>query len=321
MKDSSNSLYPAGTDVPKTILIIDDSDEVRSQIALELERAVLFDRILQASDGIEAFKLLLASKIDLILCDLEMPRIDGFKLLGMITGHEALRDIPVIMLTGHGDRELKIKLLGQGASDYVTKPFDGGELIARVKVQLKIKRLQDELKKSNTMLKHLSNTDPLTLVYNRRFMTEMLGKELQRADRKGGYLSMVMLDIDHFKPVNDQYGHQNGDQVLVTVAELSRIGLRSYDFVARYGGEEFVLILPETGHKDALKIAERLRDRIQLHPFKNELSGLKITVSMGVATYPVDLITTVADLIRGADEAMYRAKAAGRNRVCSMNCN
>jgi diguanylate cyclase (GGDEF)-like protein len=306
--------------VLKTILIIDDSDEVRNQIALEVESSALFDRILQASDGIEAFKLLLSSPIDLILCDLEMPRIDGFKLLGMISGHEELRDIPVIMLTGHGDRELKIKLLGQGASDYVTKPFDSGELIARVKVQLKIKSLQDELKKSNDLLRHLSNTDPLTHVYNRRFMTEMLSKELRRADRKGSYLSVIMLDIDHFKPVNDKYGHHNGDQVLIAVAELSRVGLRSYDFVARYGGEEFVLTLPETAHNDALKIAERLRDRIQLHTFGDELSGLKITVSMGVATYPVNMITTVADMLKGADEAMYRAKAAGRNRVCSMNC-
>ena len=180
----------------------------------------LCDRILQAGDGIEAFKLLLGTPVDLILCDLEMPRIDGFKLLGMIAGNEKLRDIPVIMLTGHGDRELKIKLLGQGASDYVTKPFDAGELIARVKVQLKIKSLQDELKKSNERLKQLSNTDPLTLIYNRRYMMNMLEKEMQRAERKGSHLSLVMIDIDHFKHVNDKYGHQGGDQVLVALAEL-----------------------------------------------------------------------------------------------------
>lgn len=303
----------------KSVMIIDDSESIRGQIALELQNAALFDRILQAGDGIEAFRLLLATPVDLILCDLEMPRIDGFKLLGMITSREELRDIPVIMLTGHGHRELKIKMLGLGASDYVTKPFDAGELIARVKVQLKIKSLQDELKKSNEMLKQLSNTDPLTLLYNRRYMTEMLEKEMQRAERKGSNLSMVMIDIDHFKRINDQYGHQNGDHVLMAVAILSKVGLRSYDFAARYGGEEFILVLPETSHADALVIAERLRSRVLTHSFSGALRGLTVTISMGVATYPTDFITSVADLVREADEAMYRAKVAGRNQVHSMN--
>jgi diguanylate cyclase (GGDEF)-like protein len=307
--------------VSKSVLIIDDSAKIRTQIAQELEGTSLFESILQAEDGIEAFKLLMASRVDLILCDLEMPRIDGFKLLGMISGNEVLRDIPVIMLTGHGDRELKIKMLGIGASDYVTKPFDAGELIARVKVQLKIKSLQDELKKSNEMLKQLSNTDPLTLLYNRRYMMEVLDKEMQRSQRKGSPLSLIMLDIDHFKRVNDQYGHQGGDQVLVTVANLARVGLRSYDFAARYGGEEFVLTLPETDHKDALLIAERLRSRIQMHAFTGGLCGLTVTSSLGVATFPSGCVSSVSDLIREADEAMYRAKGAGRNRSCSMNRN
>ena len=303
----------------KTILVIDDSATVRSQIARELQGASLCNLILQAGDGIEAFKLLLGTPVDLILCDLEMPRIDGFKLLGMISGNEQLRDIPVIMLTGRGARELKVKLLGHGASDYVTKPFDAGELIARVKVQLKIKSLQDELKKSNERLKQLSNTDPLTLIYNRRYMMSELTKELQRAERKGSHLSLVMIDIDHFKKVNDKYGHQGGDQVLVSLAALSQSGLRSYDFAARYGGEEFVLTLPETTHADALLIAERLRSSIQSHVYTGSLKGLITTASMGVASYPTDCITSVGDLIRAADEAMYRAKAAGRNRVFSMN--
>jgi len=305
--------------VSRNILVIDDSENVRTQIAQELQSAALCDSIFQASDGIDAFKLLLSTSIDLILCDLEMPRIDGFKLLGMISGNAQLRDIPVIMLTGHTDREMKIKLLGLGASDYVTKPFDPGELIARVKVQLKIKRLQDELKKSNEMLKNLSNTDPLTLLYNRRYMMETLEKELERAVRTGSYLSLVMVDIDHFKQINDTFGHQNGDLVLVAVADSFRSGLRSYDFAARYGGEEFVLTLPETSHKDAMMVAERLRERLAATDYPGDLSGRAITVSMGVATHPATAITSIDDLIRDADEAMYRAKAAGRNRIFSMN--
>lgn len=305
--------------MPKTILIIDDSATVRTQIARELQNAALCQRILQAGDGIEAFKLLLETPVDLILCDLEMPRIDGSKLLGMIASKEQLRHIPVIMLTGRDARELKVKLLGHGASDYVTKPFDAAELIARVKVQLKIKALQDELKKSNERLKQLSNTDPLTLIYNRRYMMSALEKELQRAERKGSHLSLVLIDIDHFKSVNDRYGHQGGDQVLVSLAALTQSDLRSYDFAARYGGEEFILTLPETTHPDALTTAERLRAAIQEHTYTGPIKGLKTTASMGVATYPAEGISSVDSLIRAADEAMYRAKVAGRNRVFSMN--
>lgn len=303
----------------KTVLIIDDSDTIREQIVQTIRDAALFDQIHQACDGIEAFKILIGTPIDLIICDLEMPRMDGIKLLGMIATRNELRDVPVIMLTGREDRELKIRLLGQGASDYVTKPFDAGELVARVKVHLKIKSLQDELKRSNEMLKQLSNTDPLTRLYNRRYLMEMLEKEIMRTKRKGTHLSLIMLDIDHFKRVNDQYGHQCGDEVLTVVAGLTASDRRGYDFTARYGGEEFVIALPETGHKDALTIAERVRRQIEQHVFSGPISQLKVTVSLGVATYPTDDITSIDDLFRDADRALYRAKSAGRNRVVSTN--
>lgn len=303
----------------KTVLIIDDSDTIREQIVQTIRDAALFDQIHQACDGIEAFKVLIGTPIDLIICDLEMPRMDGIKLLGMIATRNELRDVPVIMLTGREDRELKIRLLGQGASDYVTKPFDAGELVARVKVHLKIKSLQDELKRSNEMLKQLSNTDPLTRLYNRRYLMEMLEKEIMRTKRKGTHLSLIMLDIDHFKRVNDQYGHQCGDEVLTVVAGLTASDRRGYDFTARYGGEEFVIALPETGHADALTIAERVRRQIEQHVFSGPISQLKVTVSLGVATYPTDDITSIDDLFRDADRALYRAKSAGRNRVVSTN--
>jgi diguanylate cyclase (GGDEF)-like protein len=302
---------------PKSLLIIDDSEITRAQIKRELMGGSLFDRIYEASDGMEAFKILLGHQIDLILCDLVMPRIDGIKFLGMINGNEHLRDIPVIMLTGRGEREMKISLLGMGASDYVTKPFDAGELIARVKVHLKIKSLQDELKQSNGLLKQLSNTDPLTLLYNRRYLMETLDREILRSVRKRAQLSIVMIDIDHFKKINDTYGHQNGDQVLVAVADTFRTSLRVYDIPARYGGEEFVLSLPDTPHEDAVMVAERLRKTIETLEFSGELTGLKTTVSMGVATYPDNATNSAPELIKAADEALYRAKNAGRNRVIS----
>ncbi len=153
----------------QTLLVIDDSQVLRNQVIQFLKDASLFERHLEAENGLEGFKVLLNNKVDVVLCDLEMPGIDGLKFLAMHNAREELRDIPVIMLTGHEEPEKKIKGLDQGASDYVTKPFDAGELIARVKVQLKIKTLQDDLKEQNRQLELLSNTDTLTQLANRRF--------------------------------------------------------------------------------------------------------------------------------------------------------
>jgi len=298
-----------------TVLIIDDSDTIREEIGKAIRSAGLFDQILEARDGLEGFKSLLNNRVDLVLCDLEMPRMDGFRFLAMARSREELQDLPVIILTSREERETKIRGLEQGASDYVTKPFDTGELIARVRVQLKMKCLQDELKRSNEMLRKLSITDPLTHLYNRRHLMETVEKEFQRASRKGAHLSLVILDIDYFKKINDTYGHQEGDNVLVILAELVRKRLRAYDIAARYGGEEFVLLLPETPLLEAQAIADRLRLEVQDHPFTGKLQNLIMTISLGVATYPSDTIACVDALFRQADEALYRAKHSGRNRV------
>lgn len=305
--------------MPGSILIIDDSDKVREQIVQTLKGVSLFDSYHEAKDGIDGFKSLINIPVDLILCDLEMPRMDGFKFISMVRAREELKDIPVIMLTGREDRELKIKGLEQGASDYVTKPFDAGELVARVKVQLKLKALQDELKRSNELLKELSNTDPLTRLYNRRYLMETLGREFQRAIRKKENLSLVLLDIDHFKNINDAYGHQEGDVVLTAVAEVAQAGLRRYDIAARYGGEEFILVLPETPITEGMAVADRLRKDVQDITFPFPMENLTVTISLGVATYPSERIDCVDSLIRQADEALYRAKQNGRNRVEMMS--
>jgi diguanylate cyclase (GGDEF)-like protein len=301
-----------------SVLIIDDSDAVRERIIKTLESFDLFSRYYEAEDGLEGFKKLLSSPVDIILCDVEMPRMDGFKFLSMMKSRPDLQDTPVIMLTGRDDRELKIKALEQGASDYITKPFDAEELVARVRVHLKIKNLQDDLKRTNELLLELSNTDHLTGLFNRRFMMEALGKEVKRNLRKKGNLSLIILDIDHFKQVNDQYGHLQGDIVLQKVAQLLQKELRAYDTAARYGGEEFIAILPDATLEEAVFVANRVRMSVQAASFSGELSRLSLSASLGVAMFAKPDCTSVDDFIKLADEALYRAKANGRNRVESV---
>ncbi len=303
-----------------SILIIDDSPTVRERIVRTLRECALFDDYREAADGIDGFKALVSRRTDLVICDLEMPRMDGFRFITMLQTREELKDIPVIMLTGRGDQELKVRGLEQGACDYVTKPFDPGELVARVRVQLKIKSLQDALKKSNELLRELSYTDPLTRLYNRRYLMDALVKEFQRAGRKKGFLSLALLDIDHFKAINDTHGHQQGDAVLTALAAVVQGELRSYDIVARYGGEEFIALLPDTSPADGIAVAERLRAAVERMVFPPPLGQLRVTVSLGVAAYPAGGIATVNDLIREADAALYRAKNGGRNRVVLMAC-
>lgn len=297
------------------ILIIDDSKLARNQVIDTLRENGLFKFFYEAADGIEGFKLALKQPVDLILCDVEMPGLDGFKFLRMMSGREELQDVPVIMLTGREDSEAKVRGLEQGASDYVTKPFDPGELLARVKVQLKIKSLQDKLRKSNQMLLDLSHTDPLTGLNNRRSMMEMLEKELERSLRGGSPLSLMMVDVDFFKRVNDTFGHQQGDEVLKGIAELLKQALRQYDMAARFGGEEFALILPGIALEEAVKVAERLRSQVEAFRFETASDPLGVTISLGIASHPGADIRTVDDLIREADYALYSAKRNGRNRV------
>ncbi len=254
-----------------------------------------------------------------MLCDVDMPGIDGFKFLAMVKTREELRDIPVIMLTGKENREDKIRGLELGASDYVTKPFDPGELVARVKVQLKVKSLQDSLKESNQLLLELSNTDPLTRLANRRHLMETLAREFKRSSRGEAPFSLIMVDIDHFKKFNDTFGHQAGDEVLTEMANLLRKHLREYDLAARYGGEEFALVLPESGLEMAMQVAERLRTATGKLAFGGNMVNERISVSLGVACYPSVNIHSVDDLIRIADDALYLAKKEGRNCVRTMN--
>jgi len=305
--------------MPSSVLIIDDSDRFRGEIIRTVMDSSLFGSYREARDGLEGFKSMMDLKPDLVICDLQMPRMDGFKFLQLVKVRPELQDVPIIFLTSNSDREAKIKILDQGASDYVTKPFDAAELVARVKIHLKMKQLQDDLKKATEHFKELSNTDPLTNLYNRRFFTEVFENELQRARRMRTSLSLIILDVDEFKKINDIYGHQHGDTVLIAVAEKLHGALRTYDFASRYGGDEFVLLLPATTIAGALEVAERLRFMVNSVVLPPPMAGLSVTASLGVATFPSEKIKCVDSLFYQADFALYQAKQNGRNRVETTN--
>jgi diguanylate cyclase (GGDEF)-like protein len=295
------------------ILVIEDSITIRKEIIETLQFNSIATCYHEAGDGLEGLKILLGNKIDLVVCDVEMPRLDGFRFLAMARAREELQDIPILLLTGKGDMESKVRGLEQGASDYITKPFDASELVARVKIHLKMKRLQDELLRANELLLEISHTDHLTGLYNRRYLMDILEREYPRTKRTGSSLSFLILDVDHFKYINDKFGHQEGDAVLARAAAVFRDQLRGYDTPVRFGGDEFVAVLPEASLSDALVVAERVRKALVQIAFTGKLEKVRISASLGVAVYPSTGVDTVEDLIREADNALYRAKARGRN--------
>jgi len=298
-----------------TVLIIDDSENVRVSLKKILESMTGIEKVLIADNGLQGYKLLRENPVDLILCDLNMPGIDGFKFLNLKGSNSEFDDVPVIMLTGQSDVSSKVRGLEVGASDYLVKPCDDAELVARVRVHLKVKHLQDQLRIKNAELEKLTRTDPLTGVANRRYLFETLTNEYHRSLRSHRPLRLVMLDIDFFKKVNDTQGHQAGDQALIKVASALKRELRMQDFIARYGGEEFAILLPETKEDDAVVAATRCRKSIEVTSIVHDSIRFSVTVSMGLSSLPNENVNDVEALVKLADEALYEAKRTGRNRL------
>ena len=304
-----------------TILVIEDSDVQRAEIRRALEPAGLFERILEAADGLAGLKLLLAENVDVVLCDLEMPGLDGEKLLRVRDSRSNAGEIPFLFLTASADTERKVRLLEDGACDTVTKPCHPAELVARLRLHLKIKRLQSELRDKNQMLAKESMTDAVTGLRSRRYVSEVLAIEVLRARRYRLPLAVMMADLDHFKRVNDRFGHPVGDTVLRRVSDLLRGLLRATDVAGRFGGEEFLVILPQTDRDGARTLAERWRQSLELASLEApDGKRIRTTVSVGVAEFSAQM-ERPDDLVRAADEALYSAKASGRNRVALAPCS
>jgi diguanylate cyclase (GGDEF)-like protein len=248
---------------------------------------------------------------DLVLLDVVMPQVDGYKVAQLFK-REA-RFVPIILLTGLDDLESKRRGLAAGADEFLTKPVNPLELQIRVSSMLRIKKLTDELAIANARLSALATTDPLTQLANRRAVLERLSHEFARAARYRNALACLMVDIDHFKRVNDTHGHPMGDKVIATVSAALSGAIRGTDLVGRYGGEEFVVVALETGLEGGIRLGERLRGAVA-RSFAGVPDLPKVTISVGVATTELAVVTPEA-LLKRADEALYRAKREGRDRV------
>lgn len=279
--------------------------------------------IISAEDGAEAIKKIQEMHPDLVLLDVMMPKMNGFEVCQIIKSNEETSFVPVIIVTALNDLGDKIKGMESGADDFLSKPFNKLELLARVKSLLRIKHLNDKLKEkvselqqAKEELRQLAITDGLTGLYNYRYFKEILQQELNRARRYNLNVSVVMIDIDHFKHYNDTNGHPAGDQILKSIGGLLKENIRNIDLAARYGGEEFSLVLVETDKAAARIVAEKIRKLIETQSFiyeENQPKG-KITISMGVAMFPEDG-SQYDSLIKVADQRLYRAKQAGRNKI------
>ena len=264
----------------------------------------------------EALRLAETGDYAVIIISLSLEDIDGLRVASQLRSRPATRMVPILVLIEDGDLERLAKALDLGVTDYVMAPVDRNELIARVRMQVRRKHYQDRLRSDIETSVSMATLDELTRLHNRRYLTTYLAREFERARSTGKALSLMVLDVDHFKSVNDTYGHATGDLVLVELGRRMLQATRSTDLAARYGGEEFVVVMPETDIAVACTVAERLRQAIGEKPFPAGQGNpdLPITISIGVAA--VSPATANPDaLFRAADEALYAAKGSGRNRV------
>jgi diguanylate cyclase (GGDEF)-like protein/putative nucleotidyltransferase with HDIG domain len=292
---------------PIDVCMVDDDSDQRMILERRLRQAGF--RCALAANGEEALGIIQLTQPKVLITDWMMPGIDGLELCRRLRSAQATQGLYIIVLTARHDRESLTVALETGADDFLTKPCDIRELIVRVKVGMRFWSLQDELKRS-------AITDGLTGLYNHQFFTQILEREFARCSRYSKPMAVMMLDLDHFKAVNDTFGHEVGNAVLRRAAELLTNAVRNVDTIARYGGEEFALVAPEAQRADAFELAERLRLKLATHLTIGQAPNCTTTVSIGVATNDDPRATSAQALLDLADKAMYLAKRSGRNRVC-----
>jgi two-component system cell cycle response regulator len=298
---------------PARILIVED-DQLAATRLVETLRSVGHTATRAGSCG-EALTQLDGDS-DLLIASLSTPGVAPLRLVTQCRANEAFRQLPILLIADDADLVRLAKGLDLGANDYLIRPVDRQEVLARTATQVRRKRLQDRLQQNYQRSLSLALTDELTNLYNRRFLLAHLDELMERVNRDGMSLAVLLFDIDHFKRVNDTYGHAAGDDVLRELAARTIDSVRSVDLVARWGGEEFVVVMPETNLADAAAVAERLRLAVAREPFTVRASGERLTVSISVGAAAAAEHGAGRDvLLKRADDALYSAKKGGRNRV------
>ena len=297
-----------------TVLLVDDSESARGLMRRTLEQSDLGVQIVEAQNGAEALPLALSGDVDVVISDIVMPSLDG---IGLLRGIRAQRDadaLPVILVTSQGDYETKEASFCAGASDYLTRPFAPAELVSRVQVQLRLKSLQSELRRANERHRRLGTHDELTGLANRRHLIDTCRRELARSRRHEFSLSVMVLDIDGFRDLNNRVGHLVGDAIIAELAQLLVRELRTPDVAARLGGGKFAALLPQTDPTQAQLVCTRLFDAVRAHAFPSHDVG-QLTLCAGHASYPSGNLESVDELFNAAEACLDRAKENGPGRI------
>jgi diguanylate cyclase (GGDEF)-like protein len=298
------------------VLVIDHSLQHIEEIKSAFTHSQLVEQIYEASDGTEALKILKAKKIDLVICNIVLPDMNGLEFLKALKAIPDCGHLPVIFVSCQAQVDYKAKAFELGAQEFLIRPFDPEDLILRAKSLVRLKTTYEELHIRIRDLEKTANIDPLTGIFNRKYLIDALRAELIRSRRHRFTPACLMIDIDNFKTVNDTLGHSVGDRLLMELAQRLSGQLRGYDFAARYGGDEFVVLLPQSSKGGSLALAERLRHVIDSEPFL--ITGernIHLTISIGIAAFSGSEVSSEEQLLTIADRALYEAKQVGRNCI------
>jgi two-component system cell cycle response regulator len=299
----------------RPLIVIADDDRITRELLASILRANAFDVDIVA-DGQQAVERVAKGGADLVLLDVMMPKMTGLEACRIIKGMTGDAFLPILLVTVKTDPASRIEGLKIGADDYVCKPFEEGELLARVQAMLRIKRFYDDLQTARARLERVSVHDELTGLFNYRYLNVRLGEEFKRAERSHEPLACAVIDVDRLRVYNERGGRGLGDGILRGVADLIRKSVREVDIVVRYGGDEFLVLLPMTHFAGAVAVVERIWREVTVRAWAPLSGDERVTISVGIALYPSRDVRAKDALLKAAEHALHRAKRDGMNRVC-----
>lgn len=309
--DLTQNMFTANVSGSK-VLVVDDNSRQSRMLSEKLSELYTVEVAVDADSASERMK---RDSYDVVIISTEMASSEGLRLASLLKSREESRHVPIIIMVNESRTQTMLKALELGINDYLLLPLDTNEMMARVRTQIRRKKYQDALRSSYEKTVSRSVTDALTNLYNRHFMDTHLENMVQQSHKHQRPMSLMLIDVDHFKPINDTYGHDAGDEVLRGLSKVIVNSIRTADMAARFGGEEFVVLLPETDMLSGTVVTDRIRKMVEMTPFKvgHEIGSLNVTVSIGAAQLRKG--ETPAQLLKRADEALYKAKNSGRNQV------